>query len=108
MDWLEAARSRMGEDKYGWLLHDWECLRLKVCCVIIMQVGWGFSLNIGPGSIEKAEFWGIAKGLELAWDQGWCMVILEYDIAVMDVIELEGFLLSPVIWINLIRIKRGI
>nr|GMD70526.1 putative ribonuclease H-like domain-containing protein [Ipomoea batatas] len=40
---------------------------------------WGFSCNLGEGSIMEAEAWGILKGLKLTWDHGYRKVIIESD-----------------------------
>ncbi|KAL4281612.1 hypothetical protein GQ457_03G016410 [Hibiscus cannabinus] len=45
------------------------------------QGGWitGFSKFIGKCSILEAELWGIARGLEVAWDMDCCNVVVESD-----------------------------
>ncbi|KAK8656310.1 hypothetical protein V6N13_098264 [Hibiscus sabdariffa] len=45
--------------------------------------GWirGFSKFIGKCSVVEAELWGIATGLDLAWDMGYRRVMVESDSA---------------------------
>ncbi|KAK8690240.1 hypothetical protein V6N13_088941 [Hibiscus sabdariffa] len=45
--------------------------------------GWirGFSKFIGKCSVVEVELWGIARGLDLAWDMGYRRVMVESDSA---------------------------
>ncbi|KAL5837776.1 hypothetical protein ACOSQ3_014945 [Xanthoceras sorbifolium] len=39
----------------------------------------GFAVKKGVGSVLCAEFWGILEALTLAWNLGYCKVIVESD-----------------------------
>lgn len=39
----------------------------------------GFASNLGSCTVLAAELWGLCHGLELAWQQGHCLVEAEID-----------------------------
>ena len=40
---------------------------------------FGFGMNIGFGSMNTAELWGLFQGVNIAWDRGICYLIEEVD-----------------------------
>jgi len=54
----------------------------------------GFACNLGPCAVLMAEFWGILIALQLAWDKGYKLTVLESNSAVTVSLVVKGSLPS--------------